>query len=104
MLATAHTMKYFNWTFRFILFLWALSFALKNTDLVTVRYYLGLEWQAPLVFVLLVTFCLGAFAGVMASLTYVFRQKRLLSQLKKELEMAKLHSIDPSSRAPVDGV
>ena len=37
-----------------VVFLLLLGFAFKNSDSVVVRYFLGLEWHAPLVFVLLV--------------------------------------------------
>ena len=47
-------MRYFLWILKFALFVVVLSFAVKNTETVAVRYYLGLEWQAPLVLVLLV--------------------------------------------------
>jgi len=46
---------------------------------VVVRYYLGHEWQAPLVFVLLVTFALGVALGILASMGRVFRQRRALA-------------------------
>jgi uncharacterized integral membrane protein len=49
-------MRYVGWVVKAVLFLLLLGFAVKNTDLTVVRYYLGIEWRAPLVFVLLVTF------------------------------------------------
>jgi uncharacterized integral membrane protein len=56
-------MRYLLWLLKFVLFVLILSFAIKNTDTVTVRYYLGYEWQAPLVLVLLVFFGLGRCSG-----------------------------------------
>ena len=41
-------MKAIFWIIKLLFFFLALTFALKNTDGVTVRYYLGLQWQAPL--------------------------------------------------------
>ena len=66
-------------------FLLLLAFALKNTDSVTVRYILGLEWHAPLVFALLVFFAAGIVLGVMASLGVIVRQRRQILGLKREL-------------------
>ena len=66
-------------------FLLLLAFAVKNTDSVSVRYLLGLEWQAPLVFVLLVFFAAGIVLGVMASLVVIVRQRRRILGLKREL-------------------
>ena len=87
---------------KLLLLLIALTFAVKNTDLVTVRYYLGLQWQAPLIFVILVVFCVGAVAGVFASLAHMVRLRRDISRLRKEITLAKAteKSIDTLSAAP----
>lgn len=77
-------MRYLSWTLRILLFLLLFGFALKNTDPVTVRFYLGSQWEAPLVLVLLVFFGAGAAAGVFACLTYVYRQRREILRLRKE--------------------
>lgn len=78
-------MRYVAWIFKLALFLLVLSFAVKNTEIVTVRYYLGYEWQAPLVLVLLVVFCLGAAVGVAAGLGGLLRRQREISALRREL-------------------
>ena len=75
------------------LFLAALGFAVKNSDLVTLHYYLGMMWQAPLVVVVFVAFALGAVVGVAASFSYLYRQRREILGLKRELR----------SRAPANG-
>ncbi len=66
-------------------FLVLLGFAVKNTEGVVVHYFLGLEWQAPLVFVLLVFFAAGVVLGVTASLAILVRQRREILGLKREL-------------------
>ena len=66
-------------------FLLLLGFAAKNTDNVAVRYFFGYEWQAPLVFVLLVFFGTGAAIGALASLGLIVRQRRAILRLKREL-------------------
>lgn len=67
------------------LFLLAVGFAVKNSEVATLHYYLGYEWQAPMVVLLLVFFALGVAAGVAASFSYVFRQRREILSLKREL-------------------
>ena len=62
-----------------------LGFAVKNTEGVVVHYFLGLEWQAPLVFVLLVFFAAGVVLGLTASLAILVRQRREILGLKREL-------------------
>lgn len=78
-------MRYLSWLFGFVLFLLALGFAVKNSDTVVVNYYLGYQWQAPLVLVLLVSFIGGVAVGVAASLGYLFRQRREIFFLKREM-------------------
>ena len=78
-------MKYISWAVRIVIFLLLLGFALKNTDPVFVRFYLGAEWQAPLVVVLLVAFAFGAVAGILATLGQAFRQRREILTLRKQI-------------------
>ena len=47
-------MRYLRWIGRLVLFVVLLGFAIKNTDPVSVHYFLGWEWRAPLALVLLV--------------------------------------------------
>lgn len=81
-------MKYLAWVLKFALFALVLTFAVRNTDLVTVRYYFGGEWQTPLVFALLVAFCAGVALGLAAGMTQLIRQRREIAALKRELDPA----------------
>jgi putative membrane protein len=78
-------MRALAWTLRIVLFLALFLFALKNTDSVSLRLYFDQVWQAPLVLVLLVFFAAGAAMGVLATLATVFRQRREIGRLKREL-------------------
>lgn len=80
-------MRYLSWILGLLLFLLALGFAIKNSDLVTLNYYLGYQWQAPLVLVLLVFISAGVAIGVGATLGFVFRQRREILLLKRELRL-----------------
>lgn len=99
-------MKTIFWIIKLLLFLIALTFAVKNTDVVTVRYYLGMQWQAPLIFVILLVFCVGAVAGVFASLGHIVRLRREQSRLRKALNAANTAEKSLPSAAPriADGV
>lgn len=68
-----------------LLFGLATSFAVKNTEIVAMRYYFGFEWQAPLVLIILVFFAAGACLGVAACLGNMFRQRREIAALNLEL-------------------
>lgn len=78
-------MRYLSWLLGFVLFLLALGFAVKNSGAVVVHYYLGYQWQAPLVLVILVFFFAGVAVGVVASLRFIFRQRREIFSLKREM-------------------
>jgi lipopolysaccharide assembly protein A len=75
-------MRYLGWVLKFALFVLVFSFAVKNTDTVAVRYYLDVEWQTPLIFVLLVAFCAGVAAGISACLGQLYRLRREIAALK----------------------
>jgi uncharacterized integral membrane protein len=74
-----------GWLVKGLLFLLLLGLAIKNSDPVTVRYYLGLEWQAPLALALFVFFVLGALMGLLAMLTPWVRQRSEIRRLRASL-------------------
>ncbi|RPI47531.1 MAG: LapA family protein [Betaproteobacteria bacterium] len=95
-------MRYVLWLLRIVLFLLLLGFAVKNSDPVTVYYYFGAEWRAPMVFVLLICLCAGVVLGVLAALGQVFRQRREIADLKRELRAGArtgIHTVTPSTDA-----
>jgi lipopolysaccharide assembly protein A len=79
-------MRYVLWVLKLALFALALTFAVKNTDPVAVRYFLGHEWRAPLIFVMLVFLCVGALLGLVSALGQILRQRREISSLKRQLQ------------------
>lgn len=68
-----------------ILFVLFFGFALKNTEPVALRYFLGYEMRGPLVLVLLGFFCAGAALGILALMPNIVRQRRELAGLRKQL-------------------
>ncbi len=83
-------MRYLGWLLKGALFILLLGFAARNSDVVTLRYYLGYEWQAPLVLVILVFFVAGAAVGVAACMGYLFRQRRELVAFRKNEQARKI--------------
>jgi lipopolysaccharide assembly protein A len=79
-------MRYILWLAAPVLFLFFVTLAVKNLDAVIVRYFLGYEWRAPLIFVLLIFFIVGVMLGILATLGHVIRQRRELTVLKRELD------------------
>lgn len=91
-------MRVIYWILRAVLFVVLLAFALRNTDSVTVRAFMGREWQSPLVMVMCVFFLGGFLLGLAASLGFVARQRRAILGLKRELR-ARLRVAQGTARA-----
>jgi lipopolysaccharide assembly protein A len=79
-------MRYLYVASRLFLFLAVLGFSLKNTHPVTMYYYLGMNWSAPLALMLLIVFCVGALAGIGACLSLLITQRRNLRAMQQELQ------------------
>jgi len=82
-------MRYLALAVKLALFFVVITFAVKNTDPVTVNYFLGWEWQSPLVFVMLIAVCAGIALGLLAALPKLFRQRREIASLKREREASR---------------
>lgn len=78
-------MRAVGWIVKIVIFVLLVGFAVKNTDPIMVRFYLGYEWHSPLVFVLLVFFAAGAALGALSILPYAFRHRREIRDLKHAL-------------------
>ena len=72
------------WCCRGFIFLFLLAFALKNTEPVSVSFFLDASWQAPLIIVALAFFAVGVVLGLLGPLGTVIRLRRELSRLKRE--------------------
>jgi uncharacterized integral membrane protein len=77
-----------TWALRFIIVSFLIVFAIQNTELVILRVMPGYFWEAPLVVVLLAFFAAGAVLGVLSVLGIIFRQRREVVRLKRELGKA----------------
>jgi putative membrane protein len=69
-----------------LLFLLLLGFAALNSDSVTLRYFLGLTWQAPLSLVILVAFAIGLLAGFLGCSLRLLRNQRDIRALQRQLD------------------
>jgi uncharacterized integral membrane protein len=81
-------MRAIIWFIRLLLFFLLFGFAIKNDHLVTLNFFFGSQWQLPLVFVILVSFAAGALMGVTATIASLVRQRREISRLRRQLELA----------------
>jgi len=95
-------MRYLNWFLRAVLFLALLGFAVKNEQQITLRYFFGYEWQAPLVLILLIFFSAGAVIGVLAMLANVLKQHGEISSLKRNIRLKdKLATNGEATKEPI---
>jgi uncharacterized integral membrane protein len=62
--------------FKLVLFLLLLAFAIKNSEIVSVRYLMDLQWQAPLSLVLLIVFALGVLLGMLGCSRHMLNKRR----------------------------
>ena len=98
--AGAAALRWIAWILRLLLFFLVLAFALKNSETVTVRAFLGHEWQASLVLVLLAFFGIGVALGLLACLPALFRQRRRISRLEREAAAARSREAAPRPPPP----
>lgn len=81
-------MKVVVWLIRGILFIALLGLAIKNSDSVDLRFFLGGSWQAPLSVIILAAFGAGILVGLLAALATMARQKRELRRLRKNADIS----------------
>lgn len=79
-------MKILAWVVRIALFLVVLTFSIRNTDLVTVKWLPGFAVQTQLVVALLVSLLLGAVFAWISLLPSWLKAKRSASVASKNVE------------------
>ena len=77
-------MSVVRWLVGAALFLALLFLSLDNAEVVTLRFFRVATWQAPLVFVVFVTFVAGVAIGLAAGALRNTRLKRQLKRMRRE--------------------
>ncbi len=72
-----------RWIAGAALFTALLLFSLQNAEPVTLRLYHWWSWQAPLIFVVLIAFAIGAAAGLLAGAMRAARLKRQIRGMRR---------------------
>jgi len=97
-------MRVFTWAILIALFVVLLAFAAKNTDAVSLRFYFGLAWQAPLIVLLLAFFVGGVALGLLAMLGTWYAQRRKIALLQRiEFSRKENHTGTTSQPPAVEG-
>jgi putative membrane protein len=69
-------MRILVWLARAFVFFTLFAFALNNQQTVTVHWFFGVDWSAPMVIVVLAAFALGSVIGALAMLPGWWRNRR----------------------------
>jgi uncharacterized integral membrane protein len=69
-------MRILVWLARAFVFFTLFAFALNNQQPVTVHWFFGVDWSAPMVIVVLAAFAVGSVTGVLAMLPSWWRHRR----------------------------
>ena len=94
-------MQTVRWIIAATVFIVLLFVALQNAETVTLRFFNLFSLQAPLVFVVLVTFATGVAAGLLAGALRASRLKRQLNKLRRDQRQAGALPSQPASGAIV---
>jgi len=92
-------MRALIWIFRLFLFLLLFGFAVKNDEVVVLRFFFGVQWHMPLVLVILLFVVLGVLIGVTATVVTLYRQHREIGHLRER--QGGLASGDKSNSLPI---
>lgn len=69
-----------KWMLKAAIFFTLFAFALNNEQAVTVHFFFGNRWQAPLVLVVLLAFSAGVAVGVLGMIPWRWKQHRQQAQ------------------------
>lgn len=83
------------WVLRIAVFLLLLGLAIKNSGMVTLHFFFSGGWELPLVFLVLLSFGVGALCGATVALSTLYGQRREIERLRRRLDT------EPSQRAPL---
>ena len=78
-------MKILVWLLRLFVLLVLVWFSVKNSEIVTLYAY-PYTWQAPLILIILAFFAGGVLLGMLASLGSIYRLRRQVGVLSKEIK------------------
>ena len=86
----------FKWLLKAAIFFTLFAFALNNQSDVTVRFFFGRQWTAPMVLVVLGAFAAGLAVGVMGMIPRWWRQRRTTTTATPAAPLVK----QPETAAP----
>ena len=96
-------MRLIGWLLKLVIFVVLLGFALGNTEPVRMGFFGNQEMavDAPLVVFLLMFFLLGLLLGFATFMPRLFKQRRLVARLKRDLDRLQRQR-DPEQKAQAE--
>ncbi|MDB5881553.1 MAG: hypothetical protein JWP43_1431 [Ramlibacter sp.] len=87
-------MKYVLWLLKAAIFFTLFAFALNNQQDVTVHFFFGTQWRAPLVLVVLAAFALGLVIGALGMVPRWWKHRALARRAQQGPAQAQPHLDD----------
>ncbi len=78
----------FKWLLKAAIFFTLFAFALNNQGDVTVHFFFGTRWTAPMVLVVLITFAAGVTIGVLGMVPRWWRHRSAAQQARNQAASA----------------
>jgi lipopolysaccharide assembly protein A len=91
---------FFKWLLKAAIFFTLFAFALNNQHDVTVRFFFGQQWTAPLVLVVLSAFAIGLVIGVLGMVPRWWKHRRDASLARKAAAAANTAMTQPDKTPP----
>jgi uncharacterized integral membrane protein len=98
-------MRLILWTLKALVFFTLFAFALNNQHPASVKWFFGVEWQAPMVFVVLASFAAGCVLGVLAMVPGRWRGRGLRGRVpvpEQQADPGAMNSARRQAGASVD--
>lgn len=80
-------MRYIFMLFKVAVFIFLLVLALQNSSPVNFQLFVGMQWEVPLIVLLLIFLVLGILLGILAVLPYYFKVRQEAHFMKKALNV-----------------
>jgi lipopolysaccharide assembly protein A len=77
-----HLIWLLKWVLKAAIFFTLFAFALNNQQDVTMYFFFGTQWRAPVVLVVLAAFSIGLIAGVLAMVPRWWKQRKAADQAR----------------------
>lgn len=93
-------MRIVVWLLRGFIFFTLFAFALNNQQTTTVHWFFGVQWSAPMVIVVLVSFAAGCAIGVIAMVPGWWKHRRAAKRAAVSPATPVMAAGGPSTQAP----